>query len=135
MNLIPMSSVGFSKGGVTYRGQYSTPTKGVLYVAGQDASPPRPVEYGRARYHEYMRTNKVGEQEAAAALDAVSRKVAEEIMPKLERLRAAKGSVRELREEVANLDESVDELAEEVAEVKRAVKVARSRRAGRGRLL
>lgn len=78
-----------------------------------------------------MRTNKGGEREAAAALDAVSRKVAEEIAPKLERLRAARGSVRELRAEVAALDESVDELAEEVAEVKRAVRAVRERR-GRG---
>lgn len=82
-----------------------------------------------------MSTNKVGKRGARAALEAVSRKVAEEIAPKLERLRAAKGSVRELREEVANLDESVNELAEEVAKVKQAVRAARERRAdeeGRG---
>ena len=77
----------------------------------------------------YMRTNKVGGGGAAAALDAVSRKVAEGIAPKLERLRAAKGSVSELRREVADLDESVDDLAEEVAGVKEAVRAARARRA------
>ena len=75
-----------------------------------------------------MSTNKVGEGETAAALEAVSRKVAEEIAPKLERLRAAGGSVGELREEVASLDESVDELAGEVAGVRRAVRAARGRR-------
>lgn len=77
-----------------------------------------------------MRTNKVGEGEAAAALEAVSKRVAEEIAPKLARLRAAKGSVRELREEVAGLDESVKGLAEEVAAVKETVKAARARRRG-----
>ena len=77
-----------------------------------------------------MSANKGGEQEARAALDRISEKVAEEVAPKLERLQAAKGSVGELREDVAGLNETVEELAEEVAEVKRAVKAARGRRGG-----
>lgn len=46
-----------------------------------------------------MVTNKAGKREAKAAIDAVSRKVAERIAPKLERLRAAKGRARTLRED------------------------------------
>jgi predicted nucleic acid-binding Zn-ribbon protein len=76
-----------------------------------------------------MSANKGGEQEARAALDAVAERLAEKVAPKLERLQAAKGSVGELREDVAGLNETVEELAEEVAEVKRAVKAARKKRA------
>ena len=65
-------------------------------------------------------------------LDAVSRKVAEKIAPQFRRLRAAKGSARELREEEAELNETVEELAEEVAEVKRKAKAARKSRAQAG---
>lgn len=75
-----------------------------------------------------MSTNKVGEDNAAAALDAMRERLAEQVAPKLERLRAAEGSARELREDVASLNETVEELAEEVAEVKRAVKAARRKR-------
>lgn len=75
-----------------------------------------------------MSTNKAGRSEAAAALEAVSEKLAEKVAPKLERLRAAQGSASELREEVAGLNETVEELAAEVAEVKRAVRAARERR-------
>ena len=65
----------------------------------------------------------------AAALEAMSRKVVEEVTPKLERLRAAKGSAREMRADVAELNETVEGLAEEVAKVRLAVKAARKRRA------
>ena len=75
-----------------------------------------------------MNTNKQGGAEARAALDAVSESLAEKVAPKLGRLQAAEGSARELREEVAGLNETVDELAEQVAEVKRAVRAARKRR-------
>ena len=78
-----------------------------------------------------MRTNQLGEEEATAALDAVAEKMAEEIAPKIERLRAAKGSVRELRKEVANLNESVGELAAKVAEVKESLRAIRARRAAK----
>ncbi len=74
-----------------------------------------------------MSTNRGGE-DYASALDAVSERLAEQVAPKLERLRAAEGSARELREDVASLNETVEELAEEVAEVKRAVKAARRKR-------
>ena len=78
-----------------------------------------------------MRTNKVGKGEARAALDAVKESVSKKLAPKLARLRAVKGDARELREGVADLNETVEELAEQVAEVKRAVKAARKGRAPR----
>ena len=74
-----------------------------------------------------MSTNKAGEAEARAALEAVAEKVSRKVAPKLARLRAAEASARELRAEVADLNETVDELAAEVAEVKRAVRAARER--------
>ena len=77
-----------------------------------------------------MSTNEVGKGEARAALDAVKEKVSEKIAPKLARLRAVKGSARELREEVGDLNETVEVLAGQVAEVKRAVRAARERRGG-----
>ena len=80
-----------------------------------------------------MGTNKAGKCGAHSALDAVSRKAAEKVAPKLERLRAAKGQARAKREDVAAPNESVEELAEEVTKVKRAVKAARKRRAPTGR--
>jgi predicted nucleic acid-binding Zn-ribbon protein len=77
-----------------------------------------------------MSKNDLGKVSAAAALEDVSRKVADKVAPKLERLRAASGNAREVREDVADLNETVEELAEEVAQVKHAVKAARKRRAG-----
>lgn len=89
-------------------------------------SPPRPVGYGHARYHARMGTNKAGEH-GAAAIDAISERLAEKVAPKLERLRDARIGARELREEVSDLNEAVEELAEDVAEVKQAVRAARKR--------
>ena len=76
-----------------------------------------------------MSTNEVGEDEAQAALDAVTQRLKEKIAPKLGRLREAKGRARELRAEVADLNKAVAELAEEVSEVKQAVKAVRRKRA------
>lgn len=90
------------------------------------------MEYRHAPYHAFMRTDKAGKVDAAAALDAVTEKLAKRVAPKLARLRAAEGSVRELREDVASLNETVEELAGEVAEVKRVVKAARKRRSAAG---
>lgn len=53
-----------------------------------------------------MSTNKVGEAEARAAFDAVKEMVLEKLVPKLARLRAIKGSARELRAAVAELNET-----------------------------
>ncbi len=98
--------------------------RGVLYVNPGSAGPRRfslPISVALLRV--------TGESVNAQVIElAVPEKVSRKVAPKLARLRAAKGSARELREEVADLNETVGELAEEVAQVKRAVRAARKRR-------
>jgi hypothetical protein len=55
-----------------------------------------------------MKSNKGGEHGTRAALDAVRGKLAKKVAPKLERLRAVKGGIRELRQGVAGPNETVE---------------------------